>query len=180
MRELALHILDIVQNSIAAEAEVVEVTIKELPAKNSLTITIEDDGSGMTKEESKKAVDPFVTSRDTRTVGLGLPLLKRAAKECGGDFKLDSKPGLGTTVEASFELDHIDRAPLGDMVSTLITILNSNPDLDFIYYHQVGEESFVFNTREIKEELEGVEINNRRILNWIKEYLEENLAELRR
>lgn len=179
MRELSLHLLDIIQNSISAEAELVEVKVAEYIEDDQLILEISDDGCGMTEEEQNEVVDPFVTSRTTREVGLGLPFLKRAAEETDGEFELESKPGGGTRVTAVFTHDHIDRAPLGDIEGTLITILNANPDLDLIYLHRVEEEEFVFDTREVKEELEEVKINNPQILDWLRGYLEERLDELR-
>jgi signal transduction histidine kinase len=180
MRELSLHILDIVQNSIAAEAEMIQLTIEEDYQKNKLMIKIEDDGKGMTKEQQQQVVDPFVTSRTTRKVGLGLPLFKAAAQRCDGEFELESSPGEGTVVTACFKHDHIDRAPLGNIVGTITTLVRSNPELELKYTHRVGEEEFVFDTREIKVELEGVKINQPKILTWIKDYLKTNLAQLRR
>lgn len=179
MRELSLHILDIIQNSIAAEANLIKLTIKEDKTKDQLLIKINDNGSGMTGAEEQAVLDPFFTSRTTRDVGLGLPLFKRAAERCGGSFSLDSELNQGTTVVASFGYSHLDRAPLGDIVGTITSILASNPELDLIYTHQVQEEKFEFNTQEIKAELEAVRLNQPQILNWINDYLEEKLADLR-
>ena len=121
MRELSLHILDIIQNSIAAEADLIKLYIEKDYEEDELVIEIIDNGSGMDPEEKENVLDPFVTSRTTREVGLGLPLFKEAALQCAGDFNLDSAVGEGTELKAVFQLSHIDRAPVGDIVGTVIS-----------------------------------------------------------
>ncbi|MGM0411373.1 MAG: ATP-binding protein [Bacillota bacterium] len=180
MKELSLHILDIVQNSIAANADNIEIVIKEDLEDNLFEIIIEDDGKGMTKKESEKALDPFVTSRTTREVGLGLPFLKKAAENCNGEFLLESESGKGTKIKASFEHNHIDRAPLGNITDTLITLITTNKELDFFYYHLYNNKEFSFSTKEIKEEIDGISINNIEVIHWIKDYINENLSNLRK
>ena len=180
MKELSLHILDIVQNSIAAKAENIKIVIKEDLDDNIFKIIIEDDGEGMTKKKSENVLDPFVTSRTTREVGLGLPFLKKAAESCNGDFSLESEPGKGTKIKANFEHDHIDRAPLGNITDTLITLITTNKELDFFYYHLYNNKEFRFSTKEIKKEIDGISINNIEIINWIKDYINENLSNLRK
>ena len=175
MREIALHILDIIQNSIAADAELVKLLIDEKIKKNELIIEIEDNGSGMSKKEQKEVVDPFVTSRKTREVGLGLPLLKANAENCSGNLEINSIPGRGTEVRVNFEYDHIDRAPLGDIVSTISTLITVNPDIDFIYRHRVNGDEFVFNTCDIKNELADIKINNPEVIAWIEKQLKDEL-----
>jgi len=179
MKEISLHILDIVQNSIAAKAKKVEIIIAEKVKKNLLKIIINDDGTGMNKKEQKEVLDPFVTSRTTREVGLGLPFLKKAAENCNGKLTIDSQKGEGTNLEVEFQYDHIDRAPLGDIVGTIISLLTTNPQLDFIYKHRYNGKEFEFNTYSLKKEIEGININHPEIINWINEYLKENLRELR-
>lgn len=178
MRELSLHILDIVQNSIAAGAQVIEVIIEEDTAKNIFNITVIDDGKGMDKEILEQVIDPFTTSRKTRDVGLGIPLLKAAAERCDGYFKIESTPGEGTILKANFVHGHIDRAPLGDMVETLIGVIMVNPQLEFIYKHSFNEHIMFFDTKEIKKELEGVRINEITVINWLRGYLVELFQEL--
>lgn len=179
MKEISLHILDIVQNSIAADASQVEIIIREKKEENIFSLKLKDDGNGMDRDEVKQSLDPFVTSRKTREVGLGLPFFKKAAENCNGNLKIESKKGQGTVVEAFFEYDHIDRAPLGDITGTIISLIITNPDLDFIYRHSVDNDEFEMRTQEIKKELAGVEINNPEIIKWIEEYIRENLAEIR-
>ncbi len=180
MRELSLHILDIIQNSIAAQAEKIELIIDENLINNELVIRIVDDGCGMSEELQRRVLDPFVTSRTTRKVGLGLSLFKAAASRCGGDLELNSTLNEGTEVIVRFKYDHLDRAPLGDIVGTVLTILTSNPDLRLIYRHKFNGDQFLFDTREIKEELDDVKINQPLILNWLEEYLFEKIEDLRR
>jgi len=139
MEDLSLHILDIVENSIAASASEIKIVIVEDTASDQLRLEISDNGNGMDEEMRKKVLDPFVTTRTTRRVGLGLPLLAQAARESGGDLTLDSAPGRGTTVIAVFQLSHPDLKPLGDIPATLGTILAGKPELDLVFdYHRDG------------------------------------------
>lgn len=179
MRELSLHVLDIVQNSLAAGASIVEVSINENIKEDILEIIIKDNGKGMSQEEIKKVIDPFFTSRTTRKVGLGIPLFKANAEACNGNFTISSQLGKGTTVYASFQINHIDRVPLGDMVRTIISILAVNPSLKLIYKHNINGQEFTFNSEEIKETLEDVPINNPLVLDWLKLFLTENLERIK-
>ena len=136
MEDLSLHILDVVENCIAASASRIEIRIVEDTDRDLLSLEIRDNGKGMDAETRKKALDPFYTTRTTRRVGLGLPLLAQAAREGGGHFELDSEPGRGTTVRAVFQLSHPDRKPLGDIAGTLETILTGRPELDLQFAYQ--------------------------------------------
>jgi len=180
MRELSLHILDIIQNSIRAEAKLVQLLINEDVKNDRLLIEITDDGCGMSQELQKIVLNPFVTSRTTRKVGLGLSLFQQAARQCEGDLKLESTLKEGTVITVDFKYSHIDRAPLGDIVGTIITILSVNPDLDLLYRHLINDNEFIFDTRIIKDELEDVQINLPEILSWLEGYLTEGLEDLRR
>lgn len=179
MRDISLHILDIVQNSLAAEARHVWITVCEDSVKDRLTVVIKDDGKGMDQETVRKVVDPFYTTRKTRKVGLGLPLLQANTEACDGNLTIVSAPEEGTTIEAVFRLTHIDRPPLGDMAVTLVSLFSGSPEVDFFYCHQCNEKIFHCSTLEIKEELGGLAINHPEVLAWLKEYLEEQEAELR-
>lgn len=178
MRELSLHILDIVQNSIAAGATVIEIDIKEEITNDLFRVDIIDNGSGIAESDLKGITDPFVTSRKTREVGLGLPLFKEAARQCEGNLEIKSVVGEGTEVKVYFKHSHIDRAPLGDIGGTIITLISVNPDIDFVYRHSFQDKEFVFNTTEVKEELDGLSINNPKVLRWLEGYLEEGLEDL--
>jgi len=178
MRELSLHILDIIQNSIEAGADKVSLLIDEDPDYDYFRITIEDNGRGMTPEMVQSVKDPFVTTRTTRKVGLGIPLFHAAAVQTGGDLNIESTLGEGTIIKVSFGHRHIDRAPLGDIVATISTILGGHPSLELIYKHQFKERVFEFRTEDVRDTLEDVQMNHPLILGWIKDYIKEGLAEL--
>ncbi|MTI66710.1 MAG: ATP-binding protein [Firmicutes bacterium] len=178
MKELSLHILDLAENSIDAEAKLLKITIKELLKEDKLIIIIEDDGKGMDEDFLSKVTNPFVTTRKTRGVGFGLSLMKASSERCEGTFKIDSKKNVGTKLKASFKHSHIDRAPLGKIEETITTLINNNKDIDIVYRHIVNTNEFVLDTRKVKEMLEDVDINNADILLWIRDYIKENLKEL--
>lgn len=178
MEELSLHILDIVQNSIAADARLIGVEIVEDAACDTLTITICDDGKGMSRELLERVCDPFTTGRKTRRVGMGLPLFKLAAESTGGSFEITSEPGKGTTVRAVFTLTHIDRQPLGDIALTMQQIITANEQIDFVYTHTVGDKSYTLDTREVKRLLDGVALSDMEVVLWLGGYLRENEREL--
>ena len=154
MRELSLHILDVAENSISAGADMVRILVQEARNRNLLRIRIRDNGRGIPVDVLDQATNPFYTTRTTRKVGLGLPLLDSAARRCGGDLELQSVPGKGTCVTATFLYDHIDRAPLGDLASTLVTLIIGHRNVDFIYHHVVNRQHFFLNTRTFRDELD--------------------------
>jgi len=150
MEDISLHILDIVENSIAAQASMVCIRIIEDIEDNLLTVEIEDDGLGMDEATVKKTLDPFFTTRTTRKVGLGLPMLAQSARESGGDLNINSEAGKGTSVKATFQYDHPDRRPIGNIKETLMNLVSSHPDVDFVYEHKRDEEVLRLDTRDIK------------------------------
>jgi len=178
MKELSLHILDLVQNSITANATLIEIIIKEKTEENTLTIILKDNGKGMDEEFLQKVCDPFTTTRTTRKVGLGIPLFMYAAKACNGCFEIKSEPGKGTEVTATFQHNHIDREPVGDMAQTFATIVMGAPNLDFTYIHEIDSEKFNIDTREIKKVLGSVPINSIDVICWIKENINEELQNI--
>ena len=178
MRELALHILDVVENSLAAGATRIAIRVEEDLAQDSLTITVEDNGRGMDQETMGRAVDPFFSTRATRRVGLGLPLLKAAAERCNGWLRIESTPGQGTQVVARFQHSHVDRAPLGNMAATLMGILLSDRLGDLRYVHTVNGRSFQLDTAEIRRELAGAPLSHPAVRSWLQEYLREGEASL--
>ncbi len=178
MRELSLNILDIAQNSIAAGASLTEILVKEDTVKKELLIGIYDNGKGMTAEQVENVQDPFYTTRTTRKVGMGIPLFKMAAEQTGGSFKITSQVGVGTRVEALFKTDSIDFTPLGDMESTISTIVSMNEDKDFIYIRSVDGKEFEFSSAEIKQILDGVPLSEPSVTMWIESYIKENTEEL--
>jgi len=152
MEDLSLHILDIVENSIAAMAGRIEIRIDENRANDLVTIEIKDDGNGMDEQALKKALDPFFTTRKTRRVGLGLSLLARAARDSEGTFDLSSSPGEGTTVKATFRLSHPDCKPMGDIGQTIQVLVVSHPEIGFLYEHKNENSTYRFDTREVRKE----------------------------
>jgi signal transduction histidine kinase len=152
MEDLSLHILDIVENSIAAMAGRIEIRIEENQARDLVTIEIKDDGNGMDEQTLKKALDPFFTTRKTRRVGLGLSLLAQAARDSEGTFDLSSKPGEGTTVNATFRLSHPDCKPMGDIGQTMQVLVIAHPEIEFLYEHKKDNSVYHFDTRETGRE----------------------------
>ncbi len=178
MKELSLHILDIAENSIRAEATMVELNIIEDIKNNKLTIIIKDNGFGMDQDFLKKVLDPFITTRTTRRVGLGLPLFKAAAEECEGNLLIDSIKGEGTTILATFKYDHIDRMPIGNMADTIITLILADDKIEYTYTHIRDDEKFIFSTIEIKKVLQELPITNIEVIGWIKEHINDGLKGL--
>lgn len=176
MREISLHILDIVQNSIRAGASRIAITVEASEASDVLTVRVQDDGCGMSVDFVAKLTDPFVTTRTTRKVGLGIPMLAAAAELAGGSLSIDSEVGRGTTVEASFGLNHIDRPPFGDIVGTLVSLLVANPDASFRYDHVFNGEHFVLDTEDMKGYLGEVPVGNPLVVGWLREYIEAGIS----
>ncbi len=178
MRDISLHILDIANNSLEAGASLIEISVTVDVKNNVLKVQIKDNGHGMEEETAKKAADPFYTSRKTRKVGLGLPLLKASCERCGGEFSIWSKPEEGTEINASFEYDNIDRPPLGNISETIFSLVILNPERDFIYYHFFDDKQFVLDTRELRGVLQGLSFNNPEITGWLSDYLKEGIPDL--
>lgn len=179
MKELSLHILDIVQNSIRAKATKIEILINENIKNNIFEVTIKDNGKGMSQELIEKVKDPFATTRTTRKVGLGIPLLLEACIRCDGNLDIQSQERVGTTIVGTFKHNHIDRAPLGDIVNTITILILSSPEIRYIFTYSIDNVVFTMDTEEIKKILEGVPINDLNIIEWIKEYLKENIDSLK-
>ena len=181
MKELSLNILDIAENSVKAKATLTEILLDE--TDNRLTLTIKDNGCGMTAEILANVTDPFCTTRTTRKVGLGLPFLKLQAEQTGGNLKIASKyiddfpQEHGTTVTATFNKNHIDYTPLGDVVSSIITLIHGHPDTDFLFLHKLCSKEISLDTRQVREILGDIPLNSFEVIKWIKEYLKEQYSE---
>ena len=173
MKDLSLNVLDVTENSIRAGAKLIELSIEA--ADNILTITIKDNGCGMSPEMLRTVTDPFTTSRTTRRVGMGLPLFKLAAEQTGGGLAIDSELGKGTMVTARFYTDHIDCPPLGDMASTVAMLAAGLPDgSEMIYKRSKNDRSFVLDTGEIRAILGGdISLGEPEVQLWLTEYLRE-------
>lgn len=180
LEDLSQHVLDISENSVAAGATTVLIEIDENVRENMLVMLIEDNGRGMTKEFVERVTDPFVTSRTTRRVGMGLPFLKQSAELCDGYFSIVSEPNIGTRTEAGFCYDSIDRPPLGDMPATVMTIFMGYPDIDWTYRHKYNGREFSISIPELVEALEDRElIRTTDVGLWIRDLVTESLTELR-
>lgn len=177
MRELSLNILDIAQNAVSAAATLVAIDIIEDTEKGEMLVQISDNGKGMTPAQTKKAADPFYTTRTTRKVGMGIPLFKMAAEMTGGSFSLISKMNTGTKITALFKTQSVDFPPLGDMGSTVATLIAMNTHMDFKYRHEVDTKEFILHTSELKQMLGEVPLSEPAVFEWIKEYIgEQTLA----
>jgi anti-sigma regulatory factor (Ser/Thr protein kinase) len=175
MREIALHLLDIAENSVAADARTVEITVAEDTRSDRLQIAVQDDGRGMDAAQVARVVDPFVTSRTTRKVGLGIPLFKAAAEACNGSLRITSTLGKGTRLEATFQRSHIDRMPLGDLAGTVFTLVVGWPKVHWVLHYWVDSERFTFDDEPIKKELQDMPLTEPAVLTFLREYLQEGI-----
>jgi len=180
MEELSLNILDIVQNSISAKATLIEISVEESDKENLLIIRVNDNGYGMDEELLEKVQNPFVTTRTTRKVGLGISFLKEAAEITGGSFEIYSTPNAGTNLTATFTKDHIDRQPMGDIAGTITTLVTLNPQINFALTYTVNRERFDFTSEEVKEQLgDEVDISSPAIVSFLSEYLNQHIENLK-
>ena len=177
MPELSMSIQDSAENSVRAKASLIGISVAADRAADTLTVVITDDGCGMTPEQAARVEDPFFTTRTTRKVGLGVPFFKQAALGTGGSFHIRSEVGKGTEVTAVFRLDSIDRMPMGDLCGTLHTLITFHPDTDFLCEYRVDGRGFTLDTRQFREILGGVPLNEPEVSQYIREYLEENIRE---
>lgn len=176
MDELALNILDIAYNSIRAHANDINIKIIDSNEKNIIAIFIEDNGDGMDRETVDKVIDPFYTTRTTRKVGLGIPLFKQNAELTGGYLKIDSIVCQGTKVEAQFIKDHIDTPVMGDIIETMMTLIQANENIDYVFEYETDDNDFIMNTKEMKDILGDVKITEPEVLMWLKDYMKEGLG----
>jgi histidine kinase/DNA gyrase B/HSP90-like ATPase len=180
MREIALHLLDIAENSVAADGKNISIQVHEDLFNDRLSTSIIDDGRGMDAQTVQQVQDPFYTTRTTRTVGLGIPLLKLAAEMAEGSFCLQSEPGQGAWVEADFRHSHIDRMPLGDLASTFLTLLISHPGVDWTFLYRVTDRNkqsrdFLFESAELKSELGDISLTEPEVLTFVRGMIEEGI-----
>lgn len=176
MKELSLNILDVAKNSVTAGATQIDILVEETESR--LTITIVDNGCGMSEDFVKNVLDPFTTTRTTRKVGLGLPLMRMEAQMAGGDLEIESTLGQGTRVITWFDPSHIDMPPLGDLVSTVITLIQGSPKIDFVFTHTRGHSSYTLHTGEIRQIMGGISLAEPEVLAWLTDFLKENESTL--
>lgn len=177
MKELSLNILDITMNSVKAGADEIYITINE--TDETFSFSVEDNGCGMSKEFVQNVIDPFCTTRTTRKVGLGIPLLKLAAEQTGGFIEIESREDAlypdnhGTKTSALFHKNHMDFTPLGDIISTIVTLIQGSPDINFYFAHDINGKIVSLSTKELREILGDVPLCEPEILSWIRDYLTE-------
>jgi hypothetical protein len=172
LKELSLHILDIAENSVNAGSTKIDISVVENLYKDELVITIKDNGRGMDPEKLKNIADPFITSRTTRKVGLGLPFLKAAAEACDGRMEINSKLGVGTEVTVKFRLSHIDRMPLGDLKSTWLNLLVGYPNVNWVLLYRKNDRSFLLDDQPIKELLKEIPLSDPQVIRYLKNEME--------
>ena len=176
MKDLSMHIMDILQNSTRAGATEVTLEVLEDAAADTLTIRFIDNGCGMDAETVQKVINPFFTTRTTRKVGLGLPLLKQNTEQTGGSLDIQSEKGKGTTVTAVFGRSHLDRPPMGDLAGTIVLTASAYPNIRFIFHYNNGEIDYVFDTVEVNEALDGISIQEPEVIQYLKEMIQENIG----
>lgn len=178
MRELALNILDITENSLTAGAALVRISLEADFGEDSMRITVEDDGCGMDSEFLASVSDPFTTTRTTRKVGLGIPLFRYSAESAGGEFSISSEPGKGTVISAGYRISHIDRMPLGDFGGVVLQLITMNPSVDFIVSVRCGAQEGSLDTREFREILGDIPFSDPEVRGFLKNYIQENLVSI--
>ena len=175
MRELSLHLLDIAENSIAARATTIKIMVEENTVLDLLRLTVEDNGIGMDKEMAAKVTDPFVTSRTTRKVGLGIPLLKEAAEACNGSLELWSEKGSGTRINIEFQRSHIDRMPLGNLADTYRSLVISSPEVNWLLGYRFDDYEFFYDQKVVRDELGDIPFSDPFVIGYIRQTFEEGL-----
>lgn len=178
MQELSMSILDVAENSVRAGASLIEITVDDEPRSDSLSVTISDNGCGMTPEQVKNVTDPFYTTRTTRKVGLGVPFFKMAAELTGGKLEIQSTVGKGTDLKARFVRSSIDLMPLGNINETISTLIHCNPHIDFVYKRRYEDAEMTLDTREFRRVLDGIELNDPKVSRFIRDFLAENTSDL--
>ncbi len=164
--------MDIAENSVRAGATRIVIKVEADTEADTLKVSINDNGSGMSAEQLSQVTDPFFTTRTTRNVGLGVPFFKMAAELAGGGLTIDSKEGEGTSLTAVFGLSHVDRMPLGDMTETIHTLVTMHEDIDFLYLFRIDSDEFSLNTKDIRDALDGVSFNESEVTEYIWRYLD--------
>lgn len=177
MIDMAMHMMDIAQNSIRAEATKIDIGFEEQSSDATLLFYLSDNGSGMTKEMIEKLKNPFFTTRITRRVGLGIPFLKMTCEQTGGNMKINSQPGIGTSIEAVYKTDNPDCLPLGDIAGYLMLLIVGNPDIRINFSYKLDENRFHLDTEELRQN--GItDFHNNEMASAIKEYINENLKDI--
>lgn len=174
-----MHMLEIIMNSIAAGATLIQITVNDSLLRNVIEMIVTDNGKGMSEEFVKTVMDPFTTSRTTRKVGMGVAFMKGLTEQCGGTFDVKSKLGVGTTLTATVQKDHIDTPAMGNLGEMMMYCIQSNADIDYEFTYRTDAGEYKCNTVEIKETLDGVSILEPEILLWVKDYINGGIQELK-
>lgn len=178
MKELSMHVYDLMENSTAANAKDITLTIRDDKNSNIFDFTINDNGKGMPQELMARVMDPYTTSRTTRKVGLGLPLIKQNTERCNGGTELQSEPGVGTRLHFWFEHNNWDRPPMGDLAGTIAMLCGAHEDIHIVMHYITNQGAYTFDTAEVKEALDGMSLNDVHIMKYLKEMIQENLSEI--
>lgn len=176
MEDLAMHMMEIIMNSIHANSHNIDIEIEDSEEKNTISMSIRDDGKGMTKEFLCKIVDPFITTRETRKVGMGVSFMKGLTEMCDGSFDIESEVGKGTLLKATVRRDNIDVPPIGDLGEMMMQCIMADENIDFVFSYKTDSDEFIFRTDEVKRELDGVSLLEPEILLWIKSYINEGIV----
>jgi hypothetical protein len=180
LRELALHILDIAENSVSAKADTIKINVSENCHSDKLSFAVTDNGIGMDEEMVASVTDPFVTTRTTRKVGLGIPLLKEAAEAANGGLSISSTKGKGTKISCWFQRSHIDRMPLGDIVNTILVLVVGYPNVHWIFRYEFNDEMFEFDDEYFKNELGDLPLSEPSIIRFLREHLSTGIEGLKK
>lgn len=181
MRDLCMHIIDLVQNCVDADSTEVRLTLEENLLDNILRLTIEDNGRGIPPDILARLTDPFTTTRTTRKVGLGTSLMDMVCEQAGGKLTITSQVGVGTKLVAVMQHDHLDRPPVGDLTSTVkLMVLMYSDKINLIFKYSYNDREFDLSTAELKDALGGdVDLSEPEVVNWLEEYLKENIKVLK-
>lgn len=175
MEDLAMQLLELIMNSIHADSSFIEISIKESVSRNEIQFIVRDNGKGMDDETLKKVTSPFLTSRTTRKVGLGVAFMKGLTEQCNGTFSIKSKVNSGTVIVATVERNHWDTPAMGNLGEMMMCSIQANEKIDFLFIYQTDLQKFVFESKEVKEKIEGVSILEPDILLWVKEYINQGI-----
>jgi len=179
LQDIAMYILDIGNNSIRAKASFVEISFVESSQLDSCTLKIDDDGCGMSAKQLENVRNPFYTTRNTRKVGLGMSFLDQLASQCNGNLVIESEVGKGTKLTLNYQRSHFDAPPIGDIASSMIALIQADGKMEYLFSYEIDRTNFEFDTKQIKELLDGVSITEPSILLWLKDYIDEGLKRLK-
>jgi hypothetical protein len=178
VEDLCFHLLDLVQNSVAAGARTIRLDIRESGARDSLVLTVADDGRGMDRQTRLRVQDPFFTSKSFKKVGLGIPLLKATTQACCGDFRITSRPGLGTRVRARLQKSHLDCPPMGDLEATLLSLLATLDGVDLRFSYRGDRGAFSLASDDVRAQAGGLHLSHPDVYGFLRDYIHEGLAPL--